>query len=93
MGKKKSGDGGNLFASLATTAAVFGARKVLAAGWSKATGKAAPTDPADRSVSVVEALTFAAIAGIVAEIIKLLMARATTPAPLPAAEADAPEAA
>lgn len=92
MGKKKSGGGGQLFVSLATTAAVFGARKVLAATWSKTTGKTAPTDPADRSVSIVEALTFAALAGIVGEVVRLLMARATTPAELPAAEADAAEA-
>lgn len=91
MGKKNS-DGGKLFASIATTAAVFGARKVLAAGWSKATGKDAPTDPADRDISIIEALSFAALAGVVAEVIKLLMARATTPASLPAAEADAREA-
>lgn len=93
MGKKKSGDGGSsLFVSLATTGAVFGARKVLAVAWAKTTGKTAPTDPADRSVSIVEALCFAALAGIVGEVVRLLMARATTPAELPAAEAGAPEA-
>lgn len=91
MGKKNS-DGGNFVVSLATTAAVMGSRKVLAAGWSKATGKDAPTDPADREISVVESLIFAAVAGIVAEVIKLLIARSTTSASLPAAEADAAEA-
>lgn len=90
MGKKKSsGDGGNLVVSIATTAAVFGARKVLATGWSKATGKTAPTDPADRDISIIEALAFAAVAGMVAEIIKLAVARTTTPASLPTAEAEA----
>jgi hypothetical protein len=92
MGKKKGGDGNKLVVTLATTAAVFGARKILAAGWSKATGKDAPLDPTDREISIIEALSFAAITGIVAEVIKLLMTRASAPAPLPAAEADAPEA-
>lgn len=87
MGKKNS-DGGNFVVSLATTAAVMGSRKVLAAGWSKASGRTAPTDPADREISIIESLVFAAAAGVVAEIIKLLIARATTSP----AEAEAPEA-
>ncbi|MCL2583064.1 MAG: DUF4235 domain-containing protein [Streptosporangiales bacterium] len=86
MGKKKSGDGNKLVVTMATTAAVFGARKLLAAGWSKATGKDAPMDPTDREISIIEALSFAAIAGIVAEVIKLLVARASAPEALPAAE-------
>lgn len=91
MGKKNSGDGGNFVVSLATTAAVMGSRKVLAAGWSKASGRTAPTDPADREISVVESLIFAAVAGVIAEVIKLLIARSTTSAS-PAAEGDAAEA-
>lgn len=92
MSKKSGGGGGSVFVTLATTGAVFIARKGLAAGWSRATGKTAPTDPADRSVSITEALAFAALAGIVGEIVKLLVARATARPALAAAEAEAPEA-
>ena len=88
----KKNDGGKLFVTLTTTAAVFGARKLLAAGWAKATGKEAPLDPTDREISILEALTFATVAGVVAELIKLFIARATAPAALSAAETDAAEA-
>lgn len=85
MGKKSGG--GGLVVTLATTSAVFLARKGLAFAWSRATGKSAPTDPGDHSVSLGEAVTFAAIAGIVGEVVKLLVARAATPA-VSAGEAD-----
>jgi hypothetical protein len=88
---KKSGSGGGLVVTLATTVGVFLARKGLAAGWSRATGKTAPTDPADRSVGIAEAITFAAIAGVIGELVKLIVARAATRPE--AASADSPEAA
>jgi hypothetical protein len=75
---KKSGSGGGLIVTLATTAGGFLARKGLAAGWRRATGKTAPTDPADRSVSIAEAVTFAAIAGVIGELVKLFVVRAAT---------------
>lgn len=76
MGKKSGG--GGLIVTLATTAAVFLARKGLEASWCRATGKTPPTDPTDRSVSIAEAISFAAIAGVVGELVKLIVARATT---------------
>jgi hypothetical protein len=90
MGKKKSGSSGNLAVTIGTAAAVFVARKGLTAAWTRATGKTPPTDPADRSVSIVEALSFAAIAGVTAEVVRLLVVRGTTkPAPAVEATADA----
>ena len=91
MSKKKGGGAGGLIATLATAVAVFLARKGLAAAWTRATGKAAPTDPADRSVSIGEAIGFAAVVGVVGELVKLLVARATT-RPEVTAEAEAAEA-
>lgn len=92
MGKKSGDDGGKLIVTLAMTGAVFVAKKVLGAAWSRTTGHEAPTDPRDRTVSLIEALGYAALAGIVGEVVKLLVARATSPAALPTAEADGAEA-
>lgn len=88
MGKKSGGAGGKLVATLVTAGAVFVARKTLSAVWTKATGKTPPTDPADPTVRVTEALAWAVIAGVTVEVTKLFAARATTRRALPAAEAD-----
>jgi hypothetical protein len=74
---KKSGDANNkLVTTIATAAAVWGARKLLALAWRRATGKT-PPDPADPQVRIVEALSWAAIVGVTVEATRLVAARAT----------------
>ena len=74
---KKGGSRGQQVAvAVATSAAVFVVRKLLALGWKRATGKT-PPDPADPQVRVVEALGWAVIAGVTIEATKLFTARAT----------------
>jgi hypothetical protein len=81
---KKGGSRGQQVAvAVATSAAVFVMRKLLAVGWKRATGKT-PPDPADPQVRIVEALGWAVIAGVTIEATKLFTARATArrmPAP------------
>jgi Protein of unknown function (DUF4235) len=81
MAKLLPGKGGNknqkLAAALATSAAVWLVRKLLAFGWQRATGKT-PPDPTDPKVSVVEALGWAVIAGVGVEATKLATARLTS---------------
>lgn len=89
MGKKSGSTGGKLIGTLVTAGAVFVARKLLSAVWTRATGKEPPTDPADPTVTIAEAVTWAVIAGITVEVTKLFAAKATTRRALPAAEADA----
>ena len=75
---KKGGSRGQQVAvAIATSAAVFVVRKLLAFGWKRATGKT-PPDPADPQVRIVEALGWAVIAGVAIEATKLFTARATT---------------
>jgi hypothetical protein len=74
---KKSGDANNkLAATIATAAAVWAARKLLALAWRGATGKT-PPDPADPQVRIVEALGWAALVGVTVEATRLFTARAT----------------
>jgi hypothetical protein len=89
MGKKNSGTGTKLAGTLVTAGAVFVARKALSAVWTRATGKTPPTDPADPTVSITEAITWAVIAGVTVEVTRLFAARATTRRALPAAETGA----
>jgi hypothetical protein len=93
---KKSG-GSRLIGTLVTAGAVFVARKLLSVVWTRATGKTPPTDPADTTVSVSEALTWAVVAGITVETTKLFAARVTArhsadTADATDAETSAPEA-
>jgi hypothetical protein len=79
MAKKKSGDQkGALLGALATTAAVWVVRKVITAGWTRATGKVPPTDPSDPKVGIIETLGWAVIAGASIEATRLFAARATS---------------
>jgi hypothetical protein len=89
MSKKRSESGGKFVAALATTAAVFIARKVITTAWTRTTGHQPPTDPADPAVSILEALSWAVIAGVTIEAARVFATRAT--ARRPQAEADAPE--
>jgi hypothetical protein len=82
MAKSKSGSDVNkrLTTTLATAAAVWAVRKLLAFGWRRATGKT-PPDPADPQVRILEALGWAALAGITVEATRLFTARATARRP------------
>lgn len=91
MGKKSGGGGGRLVGSLVTAGAVFASRKVLTAAWTRATGKVPPTDPADPSVSIAEALTWAVIVGVTVEVTRLFATRITARRTLPTAEAEVAE--
>jgi hypothetical protein len=88
MAKNSGGAGGKLVATLATTAAVFAARKVITALWTRATGKVPPTDPADPEVTVAEVLGWAAVAGITVEAARLFATRATTRRAAPASASE-----
>jgi len=80
MAKPQAKKGGSrsqqVAVALATSAAVFAVRKLLALGWKRVTGKT-PPDPADPQVRVIEALGWAVIAGVTIEATKLFAARAT----------------
>ena len=88
MTKNSGGAGGKLVAMLATTAAVYAARKVITALWTRTTGKMPPTDPADPEVTIVEALGWAAVAGITVEAARLFATRATAHRAAPASDSD-----
>ena len=78
MSKQKGGgSGGRVFPVLATAVAMYLARRAVTMAWTRTTGKVPPTDPADPSVSLVEALSWAAIAGITVEAARLFATRAT----------------
>jgi Protein of unknown function (DUF4235) len=89
MSKKRSDSNGKMVAALATTGAVFLARKVVTMIWTRTTGKQPPTDPGDPSVSILQALSWAIIAGITIEAARVFVTRATARRPEP--EAGAPE--
>ena len=81
MSKKRSDSNGKMVAVLATTGAVYVARKVITVVWTKVTGKQPPTDVSDPSVSVLQALVWAAVAGVTIEAARVFAARATVRRP------------
>jgi len=87
MSKKRSDSNGKLVAALATTGAVFLARKVVTIAWTRTTGKQPPTDASDPAVSILQALSWAAIAGVTIEAARVFATRATARRPAPDAGA------
>ena len=83
MSKKRSDSSGKMVAALATTGAVFIARKVITTAWTRTTGHQPPTDPADPAVSFLEALSWAVIAGVTIEAARVFVTRATARRPQP----------
>ncbi len=83
MSKKRSDSQGKLVAALATTGAVYVARKVITVVWTRVTGKQPPTDASDPSVSVLQALAWAAVAGVTIEAARVFATRATVRRPQP----------
>jgi hypothetical protein len=64
--------------AFAAFAGAYGARKVVAYGWRRITGKEPPTDPQDPGVGIGEALTWAILLGVAMEAARLLAGRAAT---------------
>ena len=62
---------------IAAFAAGFIARKAIAFGWTRLTGKPPPDEPEDPEVALIEAIGFATVAGVGMEIARLLATRAT----------------
>jgi Protein of unknown function (DUF4235) len=90
MGKK--GDGATsakLVTTLATAGGVFVLRKVLAAVWTKITGKEPPTDLANPRVTLPEVLIWAVATGVIVEAAKFAIVRGTTRKSVAGAEAEA----
>lgn len=75
----KRGDGGTKALGTAVAlGAAFVARKVITAGWTKATGKEPPTDPQDPAVGTIEAIGWAIVMGAVIGAVRVLAIRAAT---------------
>ncbi len=77
MAKKKSNASGGVAVTLATTGALLLLRKGLAAGWTKVTGKAPPTDLTDPAVGLPETLAWAVATGVIVETARFAIVRAT----------------
>jgi hypothetical protein len=88
MSKKRSDSGSKLVPALATTGTVMLARKLITYAWTRITGKVPPTDPADPAVSILQALSWAVVAGVTIEAARVFATRATARRPQP----EAPEA-
>jgi uncharacterized membrane protein YjfL (UPF0719 family) len=77
MSKKSEGSGGRLVTTLATTGGLMVLRKVLAAAWTKITGKNPPTDLTDPKVTLPEALAWGVATALVLETVRFGIVRAT----------------
>jgi Protein of unknown function (DUF4235) len=88
--KGKKGDGSNsrMVTTMAVTGGVFVLRKLLAAVWTKVTGKAPPTDLTDPKVTLFEALAWSVATGIVVESVRFAILRSTMRKSLPETEAE-----
>lgn len=76
MSKKKS-DAGR-FVTLAGICAAFAVRKLAGVGWKRVTGKVPPNDLTDPKVTFAEALSWAVLTGVFAEMARFAIARAST---------------
>jgi hypothetical protein len=77
MSKNKGdGSGGKLATTVAMAAGVFLLRKLLAFGWTKATGKNPPTDINDPELKLPELLAWSLATGLVIESARYAIAHA-----------------
>jgi Protein of unknown function (DUF4235) len=74
--KQKDGSGGHLPATLMATGGIFVLRKVLAAVWTKVTGKEPPIDVTDPRVTWAEAVAWAVAMAIIGETARFGIMRA-----------------
>jgi hypothetical protein len=88
--KGKKGDGSNtrMATTMAVTGGVFVLRKLLAAVWTKVTGKNPPTDLTDPKVTLFEALAWSVATGIVVETVRFAILRSTMRKSLAESEAE-----
>jgi len=77
MAKKDDGSNTRLVTTMATTGGTILLRKLLAAVWTKITGKVPPTDLTDPKVTLPEALAWAVATGIIVETARFAIARST----------------
>jgi hypothetical protein len=92
MSKKSEGSGGSstrLVTTLATTGGLMVLRKLLAAAWTKFTGRNPPTDLTDPKVTLPEALAWGVATGLVLETVRFGIVRATMRRPAPDADTEA----
>jgi Protein of unknown function (DUF4235) len=76
-GKKGDGSNGHMVSTVVITGGVFLLRKLLAAVWTKITGKVPPTDLTDPKVTLPEALAWSIATGIVIETARFAFVRST----------------
>ena len=75
----KRGDGAaKALGTAASLGAAFAARKLMTAGWKRATGKEPPNDPQDPAVGLVEALGWAIVMGVVLAAVRVVAIRAAS---------------
>jgi hypothetical protein len=91
MSKKSDGSNARLVTTIATAGGLFVLRKVLAAVWTKVTGKVPPTDLTDPKVTLPEALAWALATGLIVEAARFAIVRTTMRRPEPVAEGEAAE--
>jgi hypothetical protein len=92
MSKKSEGSGGSstrLVTTLATTGGLMVLRKVLAAAWTKITGRKPPTDLTDPKVTLPEALAWGVATALVLETVRFGIVRATMRKSEPASSTEA----
>jgi hypothetical protein len=92
MSKKSEGSGGSsgrLVTTVATAGGLMVLRKVLAAVWTKITGRNPPTDLTDPKVTLPEALVWGVATALVLETVRFGIVRATMRKPAPESETEA----
>ena len=89
MSKKGDGSNSRLVTTMAVTGGLFLLRKVLAAVWTKATGRTPPTDLTDPKVTLPEALAWAVATGVIVEAARFAIVRGTMRRPQ-SAEVESP---
>jgi hypothetical protein len=77
MSKKKSDDSTHLANMLLMAGGLFLLRKLLAAAWTKVTGRVPPTDLTDPKVTLPEALVWGVVTGVVIESARFAVVRGT----------------
>ena len=92
MSKKSEGSGGSstrMVTTLATTGGLMLLRKLLAAAWTKFTGRNPPTDLTDPKVTLPEALAWGVATALVLETVRFGIVRATMRKPAQESGAEA----
>jgi hypothetical protein len=79
MSKKSGGSNSSnrMVTTMATTGGLFVLRKVLAAAWTKITGRTPPTDLTDPKVTLPEALVWAVATALILEAVRFGIVRTT----------------